>query len=134
MKYEDAPDIRATLARIIDSLQMHHVDKYRLKCIRSHGSTSNAVARCYALGKIWQLALGTRAHYIIEVISHRFDKLEEEEKAKVLIHELLHIPKSFGGGFRGHDVACRRNVEQLYKTLKIDNRGDAGRFLKGRLL
>jgi predicted metallopeptidase len=134
MKYEDAPDVRARLARIIDSLNMHHVDKYRLKCIRSSGSKSNAVARCYALGKIWQLALGTRAHYIIEVISHRFDKLDDEEKSKVLIHELLHIPKSFGGGFRGHDVACRRNVERLYAALEITDRGAAGRFLKGRLL
>jgi predicted metallopeptidase len=134
MKYEDAPDVRARLSRIIDSLEMLHVDKFRLKCIRSHGSTSNAIARCYALGKIWQLALGTRAHYIIEVISHRFDKLDEDEKAKVLIHELLHIPKSFGGGFRGHDVACRRNVERLYKALKVNDSGDASRFLRGRLL
>lgn len=118
IKYEDAPDVRARLSKIVDTLELQHVDKFRLKCIRSHGSTSNAIARCYALNRIWQIALGTKAHYIIEVISHRFDKLDEDEKSKILIHELLHIPKSFGGGFRGHDMACRRNVELLYRRLK----------------
>ena len=38
-----------------------------------------------------------------------------EEKVKTLIHELMHIPKAFGGGFRHHDVVNRKNVENLYK-------------------
>lgn len=63
------------------------------------------------------VALNTKAHYVIEVISENFDRLNEAEKTKTLIHELLHIPKSFGGGFRHHDYASRKNVEQMYKKL-----------------
>ena len=119
IKYEDAPDIKENLQRIAQSLQFNHIKIDDVHCFRSHGSGSRGtIARCHALSKVWQSALNTRAAYIIEVISERYDKLSDEEKIKVLIHELLHIPKSFGGGFRHHDFVCRRNVEQLYRLLR----------------
>jgi predicted metallopeptidase len=119
IKYEDAPDIRENLQKIAQSLQLNHVKLDDVHCFRSRGSSSRGtIARCYALGKLWQQALNTKAHYAIEVLSERYDKLSDEEKTKVLIHELLHIPKSFGGGFRHHDYACRRNVEKLYQQLQ----------------
>lgn len=65
-----------------------------------------------------QTALGVKAHYVIEVISEKFDKLSEEERTKTIIHELMHIPKSMGGGFRQHDFVCRRNVDQMYRQYK----------------
>jgi len=104
---------------LIGKLDLKHIDKSRLRCFRSHGSGARrVVARCYALSKIWQKALKTDAYYIIEILSEKFDKLSEEEQTKVLIHELMHIPQTFGGGFRHHDFVCRQNVEQLYKRLK----------------
>jgi predicted metal-dependent hydrolase len=33
----------------------------------------------------------------------------------VIVHELMHIPKSFGGGFIHHDVVHERNVEKMYQ-------------------
>jgi predicted metallopeptidase len=123
IKYKDAPDIKENLQRIAQSLQFNHVKMDDVHCFRSHGSGSRGtIARCHALSKVWQSALKTRAAYIIEVLSERYDKLSDEEKTKVLIHELLHIPKSFGGGFRHHDFACRRNVELLYKRLSGFNK------------
>jgi len=120
IKYEDAPDIKENLQRIIQSLQFNHIKLDDVHCFRSHNSGARrTVARCHALSKVWQSALNTRAAYIIEVLAERYDKLSDEEKIKVLIHELLHIPKSFGGGFRHHDFVCRRNVEFLYKRLKF---------------
>ncbi len=118
IKYEPSPEIKNWVERIVNSLEMRHIDTNRLACFRSRGSASRAIARCYALSKIWQATLNTKAHYIIEVISERFDRLREEEKEKVLIHELMHIPKSFGGGFRQHDFVCARNVELLHEKLK----------------
>ncbi len=113
--YEHASDILAEARDIVSRLPLSHIDTDRLFCVRSRGSQSRGViARCHVLPKVMQKALGLDAHYVIEVISERFDSLSKEEKTKVIIHELLHIPKSFGGGFRHHDFVSRKNVENLY--------------------
>ena len=52
--------------------------------------------------------------YTIEFLE-KFDKLNKEEQDKVIIHELMHIPKTFGGGFRQHDYVCDKNVELMHE-------------------
>jgi predicted metallopeptidase len=99
---------------------MRHLQLSRLKIFRSKGSKSRAIARCHALPKIMQHAIGTEAYYAIEVISEKFDRMDEEGQTKVLIHELLHIPKSFGGGFRQHDYVCNKNINASYKRLQAN--------------
>ena len=116
IKYEIAEDIMARLYEIAKKLGMDHVKFSGVYAVRSHGSESRStIARCHALSKIWQKCLNTKAIYIIEVISERFDKMSKKEQDKVLIHELMHIPKSFGGGFKHHNIVNRKNVERLYK-------------------
>ena len=85
--------------------------------IRSFGSTSRGtIARCHALGKAMQLGMGRKkGFYVIEVINKRFDKMSKEDQIKTIIHELMHIPKTFGGGFRHHDHVCEKNVEIEYE-------------------
>lgn len=115
IKYQHAPDIQDRIQDIAGKLGIRH-DFSRIVCVRSYGSQSrHTIARCHALSRVMQLALGVKAHYVIEVISERFDKLSNEEKIKTLIHELLHIPKAFGGGFKYHDVVNRRNIDKLYR-------------------
>ncbi len=118
IRYEIAEDVKNLAKNIVEILEMKHIDLERVVFIRSFGAKTSAVARCYGLSKIWQKSLGIRAHYIIEVIGEKFDKLSKEEKEKTIIHELLHIPKSFGGGLRGHDFANSRNVNKLYEVYK----------------
>ena len=119
IRYELAPDIESKLKRISRRLKMNHIDPDRVKGVRSYGSTGKGViARCHALPKVMQLALGINAHYVIEILSENYDRLSKEEQIKILIHELMHIPETFGGGFRMHrDHVTRRNVEKLYKKL-----------------
>src|SRR3989344_3666125 len=108
MKYEFAPDIQLRVEEIVKTLNLSHVILDRVKCLRSSGSsTRNTLARCHTIGKAMQKAMGINAFYTIEFLK-RFDKLAKEEQDKVIIHELLHIPKSFGGGFRQHDYVCDR--------------------------
>ena len=58
----------------------------------------------------------TNTTSFIEVVSERFDGLNKEEQIKVLIHELMHIPHSFGGGFRTHKpYVTRKKVEGMYR-------------------
>src|SRR3989344_8630609 len=99
MKYIEAPDLQMRMEDIALTLEMEHIDVSRVKCFRSHGSsTKRTIARCHTIGKLMQKAIGTRAHYAIEFLE-RFDRMPREEQDKVIIHELLHIPKTFGGGF-----------------------------------
>jgi predicted metallopeptidase len=124
ISYELAPDLQEKVNEIA-SMLFPHVKLDSVVCIRSFGSGSRGtIARCHALGKAMQLALGRRGFYVIEVISKRFDNMSEVDKIKTLIHELMHIPKSFGGGFIHHNIVHERNVEkefQRYVYLKKIN-------------
>ena len=118
MRYEIAPDIQK-ISEEISRFLFPHVKIERMKCFRSHGSSSKGtIARCHTIGKLLQKAMDTEAFYALEFISERFDKLPEEEKVKTIIHELMHIPQTFGGGFRHHDHVCERNVNMCYRTYK----------------
>jgi predicted metallopeptidase len=120
IKYAEAPDIKKLTEEIASRLGFFHVVPQFVFCFRSVGSSSaRVIARIHGLGKIWQEALNLPPSYVIEVISERYDRLGEAEKEKIIIHELLHIPHGFAGGFRPHKgYIDRKIVEQLYITLQ----------------
>ncbi|MFH1501345.1 MAG: putative metallopeptidase [archaeon] len=114
MRYEHAPDLQERAKEIVGKI-FPHVRMNDVVCMRGFGSSSRGtIARCHALNKIMQKALGRKGFYILEFLSERFDKLTEEEKTKIIIHELMHIPKSFGGGFKHHDYVTAKNINKLY--------------------
>lgn len=118
MKYEYAPNIQRKAEKIA-RLLFSHIKMERVRCFRSYGSsTRKTIARCHGLSKVMQKGLQIPAFYVLEFLSERFDKLNEEEKIKVIIHELMHIPKAFGGGFKHHNFVTERNVTKLYKEFK----------------
>lgn len=119
MKYEFAEDIQE-IADEISRLLFPHVKLERIRCFRSYGTSSRGtVARCHTIGKLLQKAMNAQAFYALEFLSERFDKMNKEEQVKVIIHELMHIPNSFGGGFRHHDHVCERSIEKNYRAYKI---------------
>ncbi len=122
MDIDFALDIQGKTEEIIEALELDHVDQFRIICMRSHGSTANAYARIWNLPRIWQKALGVKTYYIIEVISEKFDGLPEAEQERVIIHELLHIPKTFSGALVPHECfgkrIDRRSVEEVYKLYR----------------
>ena len=124
MKYEFDAELQRT-AEEISKLLFPHVDVLRVKCFRSYGSSSrNTLARCHTIGKLVQKALGIKAHYVIEFINENFEKCDENEKLRIIIHELMHIPKSFGGGFKHHDYMCDKNINFFYKKyVSMKNEG-----------
>lgn len=123
MKYEPAPDIQI-IAEEISKLLFPHVKLDRIQCFRSKGTSSRGtIARCHTIGKLMQKAMGVNAFYALEFISERFDRLDKEEQIKVIIHELMHIPATFGGGFRHHDHVCDKNIDKSYKAYKIKKDG-----------
>ena len=128
MKYEEAPDIQQ-IAEEISNLLFPHVKLERVKCFRSVGTSSRGtIARCHTIGKLMQKAMNTNAFYALEFISERFDRLSKEDQIKVIIHELMHIPATFGGGFRHHDHVCEKNIEKNYRAYKLKKDGFFGRL------
>jgi len=116
MKYFPAFDMEQKMRHIIRTLNMQHVREDRIACFRSSGtSTKRVIARCHGLSKIQQLGLKAEPFYVIELISENFDRLDEQEKIKTLIHEIMHIPNNFGGGFRHHNLVNRKSVDKMYK-------------------
>ena len=116
MRYELAPDIQRIFEDVVRKLGLFHVKLGDVVCVRSFGSSSRGtLARCHGLGKVMQLGLGRKGFYVLEFLHERFDKLDEEEKIKVIIHELMHIPKCFGGGFKHHDFVNDRNINKVYE-------------------
>jgi predicted metallopeptidase len=115
LEYLSAPDVDQEVARIIRSLGWSHIQPGRVRAIRSRGTKSRRIlARCHGLPKALQTGLAIPAHYVIELVSENYDRLSVKEQTKTLIHELLHIPRIFGGGFRNHDYVRERRVNQLY--------------------
>jgi len=118
--YFEAPDVKLLADEVIGRLDFFHVVPQSVYCYRSKGSKSRRIiARIHGFGKIWQMALGLPPAYVIEVLSERYDKLSQEDKEKTVIHELMHIPRGFRGGFRPHKgYVSRQQVERMYSEYK----------------
>jgi predicted metallopeptidase len=121
IQYKLADDMDIAIQKIIYNLNMIHIDGSRIVCVRSRRSASRwTLACCHVLPRIIQIALQIKPHYIIEIISEQFDKLNTEEQTKMLIQELMHIHHSFGGGFRSHRPhVTTKKVEQTYKKFLL---------------
>ncbi|PJE69332.1 metallopeptidase [Candidatus Shapirobacteria bacterium CG10_big_fil_rev_8_21_14_0_10_38_14] len=121
MEFVLAPELKSDIKRIVLKLELTYINVDNIVPFKSFGSKSRAIARIWSLPKIWQIALNTDAHYCIEVVSERFDRLSQPDKEKVIIHELLHVPKNFSGALLPHRQRSkridRRTIEKLYVQL-----------------
>jgi predicted metallopeptidase len=119
MQWRPADDLFDRLRRIVRALNLRYVDARRIRCVRVVGSRANALARIWGLPPVFQDALRLPPHYVIEFMVPAFDRLPREEQDRVIIHELLHIPKTFSGGIRPERSPSlsinRPTVERYYR-------------------
>lgn len=128
MKWEEAPDVKKRIDLILAGLSLPHVKGEKIFAARGYGSTGRAIARIWSLPRIWQEALKIPPQYIIEVIAERFDRMSYEDQDRTLIHELMHIPRTFSGALvphGGRNKINRKTVEILYKKY-LENGGLVG--------
>lgn len=121
MKYGFSSEWTMKAKDLAQKLGFAHVDLDRVSVIVSRGSKSRrTIARIHGMAKAMQEGMQAKPFYTIELISEKFFAQNEEERTKTLIHELLHIPASFGGGFRHHRTHVNRHtVEKEYKKLLL---------------
>ena len=105
--WQKAPDVKRDVSQILKVIDLPYIKANKIFCYRTLGSKSRSYARIWSFPKIFQDALGLEPAYVIEVLSRHYDKLEPEEKIRVLIHELLHIPRNFSGALVPHVTQSR---------------------------
>ena len=122
MKYEKATDIKRRIDQLIKALEYTHIKAKNIHCIRSFDAKTRAYARIWGMAKLFSEVAGIEPNYIIEVNAKKFDKLSDREQIKTLIHELMHIPKTFSGALlshRGpHHRINDREVEKILRNLR----------------
>lgn len=118
MDVEEAYDVARLAKKLVPRLPFPYIALSRIVFMRSYGAKSRARARIWSFPRIWQMALNLPPHYVIEVLSEHFDRLSDDDKARVIIHELMHIPKNFSGALvphRGlHKRINHKTVEELF--------------------
>jgi len=128
LRYEQARDVCCIVHEILGQGLFPYIDPTRIHCVRSHGSQSRAIARIHGLTGAW-IAAGLQPGYVIEVIAEHYDHLPFEDKVKVVIHELLHIPTTFSGALRPHGKHVNsRRVSRLARKLNPAKLGRCNRF------
>lgn len=119
--WEKAADVKIDIIKILKVLDMPYVKSDRIFCYRTQSSKSRSYARIWSFPKIFQDALGLEPAYVIEVLTKHYDRLNDDEKIKVLIHELLHIPRNFSGALVPHVTRSRhlgRTANALFNEYK----------------
>jgi predicted metallopeptidase len=119
MKYSLAPEIKQKITVLVEKLKFEHVKINQIYCIRSYDAKTRAIARIWGMSRLFKEVAGIEPRYIIEVNAKRFDKLSPREQTKTLVHELMHIPKTFSGALLSHRGRYHRiNDREVEKILK----------------
>jgi predicted metallopeptidase len=113
--WEKAPDVQRDVNEILQVLDLPYIKGSMIFCYRTNGSKSRSYARIWSFPKIFQDALGLEPAYVIEVLAKYYEKLDPQERIKVIIHELLHIPRNFSGALVPHVTQSRH----LHKAADI---------------
>lgn len=119
LEWAEAQDVENKIREILKVLDLPHIKDQNIHCYRTQGSKSRAYARIWSMPKIFQRALKLEPHYVIEVLARYYDRLDDDEKSKVIIHELLHIPQNFSGALVPHRTRSRHLGKTANKLFEI---------------
>lgn len=117
VSWDSAPDIKKRILHLVKRAEIDWLKTSRIFTYRSFGSKTRAYARTWGLPGLWQRTLDVQPAYIIEVISEHFDKLSVINRDKVLLHEIMHIPKNFSGALTPHIRHGKRNFHRKVEEL-----------------
>lgn len=117
MKYELAEDIKNIVGHLVNKLRLKHINIENIHCIRSLDAKTKAYARIWGMSRLFKEVARLEPHYIIEVNARKFDSLSRRDQIKTLIHELLHIPKTFSGSLLPHRGKHHRIDDKIVESI-----------------
>jgi len=123
IRYVRSTQLEAVVRDIVESAGLGHVRVDRVFCAVSFGAKTRAYARIWGLpGPFVRLGI-CEPGYVIEVVYENIKDLSCNRLLAVLVHELLHIPRSFSGGLRGHGEWSRQpNIESIVARIPPSQR------------
>lgn len=126
LKYDYSESLQV-LAEDISRRLFPYVLTSRIKCLRSEGVESSVFARCHTLSSMMCVAMDCKPLYVFEFIREKFDVLTTEKKVKIVISQLMNIPRSFNGKFNDFriskemvQIAYKKYLECRKNDFKID--------------
>ncbi len=125
VSWEKASDIEKRLIKLLALSSLPYKIE-NITALRSYHSKSRAYARIWGLSRVWQLSLKQGPHYVIEVLSEKYDALPDNKKDEILLHELAHIPGNFSGSLVPHirygKRSFRKKVDRLIQSVKFNSK------------
>ena len=97
-----SPELEEALRTLVRLLGLSYVDASRIYGAVSKGSRSTAYARIWGLPSPFVRLGLCEPMYVVELVYENVAGLTCNKLLEVLVHELLHIPRSFSGGLRSH--------------------------------
>lgn len=122
IEWVEDEQVKKRIGELANLANLTYINPKRVFCYRSEGAKTRAYARIWGLSRIFQQALVIEPAYVIEVISEKFDRLPQKDRDMILIHELLHIPRTFSGALVPHHDrggVSEDRVREIYRNLKI---------------
>jgi predicted metallopeptidase len=97
--YTEAPELKERAKNIADRFMLDHLDFSRLHFYRYHSDTRTC-AKIIGFFKTLQLVYPEiKPYYVIVFNDRNFLGASQEEQDETILHELLHIPKTFSGEY-----------------------------------
>ena len=115
VEYKEADDIRQRALFLASKHGLNWLDFDRIHFYRYYCKT-NTMAKCSGFSKVLQLPkqhIGP--YYVLTFNEYHFNSTKtQQEIDNTIIHELLHIPKTFSGEFSS---MAHKNVHKLANIL-----------------
>jgi len=114
VEYTEAPDIKERAIAIATKLNMSHIDFDRVHFYYYYCDT-RTIAKITGFFKVLQLAYPhIRPFYVISVNQKNFLGVSKRDQDSTILHELLHIPKTFSGEY---SKIAHQRIRELSKSL-----------------
>lgn len=99
VEYIEAPELKEKAIEIAKLFNLDHIDFDRVHFYR-YSCKTRTCAKITGFFKTLQLAYPhIRPFYVITFNNYNFLRETEQQQRQTILHELLHIPKTFSGEF-----------------------------------
>ncbi len=132
LRFHLSKELTAAIPKLVRALGLSYIDPSRVYVAFSVGSRSTAYARIWGVPRPF-VELGVcKPAYVIELVSENLARVSDcEEILCILVHELLHIPRTFSGGLRSHGEWARRsNIRRFVSRIPADLAGEICRLVR----